>query len=159
MITKNKFEKWTKKMIAYYKNIEPFDKEMLMIDTLRLSSPIRLFRVLYSCSYIGMNDHFAGGVITNDILKTTGWKLPKAADMDQIRNDKIMSKKLEAKCRKYICSEELKKICNDYGFLLPVEWRIFYIMHVPSSVFTNEELHFMKNNPCWLLDFLNNNQD
>lgn len=140
-----------KKMINYYQHTEPFERERLTIDVLRLSDPMRLYRVLCSCAYLGKNELFAGGTITKDILRVTGWKLPHPATALQIKQDGLMSEKLERKCRKYISKQLVSKIIKEQGLTLPVEWRIHYILYVPGNIFTSEELDFMKNNPCWLL--------
>lgn len=151
MVTKKIFKNWGDKLIEYYKNTSPFDEKRLMIDTIRLCEMPRLYRVLCSCSYLGENKHFAGGVLTKDILKATGWKLPDKATAQQIAQDKIISKKLEERCRDYVSQEKLRELCKKQGLVLPVEWRMFYMIYVPATIFTSEELLFMRNNPCWML--------
>lgn len=150
-VTKKMYSEWDRKLVNYYKNTDPFDEKGLITDTLRLSDPKRLYRVLYSCAYLGMNKHFAGGILTKDILRVTGWKMPSKATEQQIAQDKIMSQKLEQKCRKYISQEIFDELSQKHRCFLPVEWRAFYILYVPADIFTPDELVFMKNNPCWLL--------
>lgn len=140
-----------KKLIAYYQHLDPFDSKRLITDVIRLSEPIRLYRVLCMSAYLG-KEEFADGILTKDILKVTGWKLPDKATDSQIKQDKIISKKLEMKCMQYIGKDTLNKIVKNNKCVLPVEWRMFYIVFVPGGIFTQEERLFMKNNPCWLID-------
>lgn len=154
-MTREAYDKLAKKMIAYYRNTDPFDKKGLITDTLRLSDPKRLYRVLCYCSYLGMNNHFAGGFLTKDILRITGWKMPEKATDQQITQDEIMSQKIEQKCQKYISQELREELIKKQGLILPVEWRMFYVQYVPADIFTSEELIFMKQNPCWLLPLKN----
>lgn len=154
-VSKEIINKWGNKLIAYYKNTDPFDKNSLIIDTLRLSEPKRLYRVLCSCAYLGMDKYFAGGVLTKDILEETGWKLPNKATSSQIIQDKKQSKQIEQKRRKYISQDMINELCQKTGSILPVEWRMFYVLYVPDTIFTPDELLFMKNNPCWLLSLVN----
>lgn len=154
-VTRKIYNEWGRKLIGYYQNTDPFDEKGLIVDTLRLSAPKRLYRVLCSCAYLGENKNFAGGILTKDILKVTDWKMPSKATDQQIAQDKIMSQKLEKKCRKYISQEMINKLIKEHGCILPVEWRMFYILYVPISIFTPDELLFIENNPCWLLPLKN----
>lgn len=142
---------WGRKIVNYYQNTETFDEERLNIDIIRLSDPISLYHVLCSCAYLGKDKHFAGGILTKDILRVTGWKMPSKATKQQITQDKVMSQKLEQKCRKYVSQDMLNKLIKEHHLILPVEWRGFYILYVPADIFTPDELVFIKNNPCWLL--------
>lgn len=150
-VSREVLKRWSERLIRYYKNTDPFDIETLMVDTLRLSSPIRLYRVLCACAYLGENNTFAGGTLTKDILRVTGWEMPDKATTAQLKKDKVMSEKLERKCRKYISNKTLAKLIKNEGLELPVEWRTFYVMYVPRTAFTTEELSFMEKNPCWML--------
>ncbi len=98
-VSKKIYNEWGHKLVGYYQNTDPFDRKGLIVDTLRLSDPKRLYRVLPSCAYLGKDKHFAGRILTRDILRVTGWKLPNKATDEQITQDKIMSDKLEQKCR------------------------------------------------------------
>lgn len=151
-IPKEIWNKWSEDLVKYYEHTDPFDKDGLLTDTMRIADfPLRIFRVLYSCAYLGENDFFAGGTLTKDILKVTGWRMPDKATVEQIERDETMSKRLEQKCGKYINKKQFTKLIKEQRLVLPVEWRMFYILYVPSTIFTTEELIFMKNNPCWLL--------
>lgn len=150
-VTKKIYNEFGHKLVKYYQNTEPFDRKGLIVDTLRLSDPKRLYRVLCSCAYLVLNKNFAGGILTRDILRVTGWKMPAKATDQQIAQDEIMSNKLEQKCRKYISDDMIYKLIKEHDLVLPVEWRAFYILYVPADIFTPDELVFMKNNPCWLL--------
>ncbi|WP_251386651.1 hypothetical protein [Mediterraneibacter agrestimuris] len=156
-ISREIWNRWLETMCEYYEHTDPFDKEGLMTDTMRMMSfPLRVFRVLCSCAYLGREDLFIGGILTEDILKITGWEMPCKANDEQIKKDEIMSKKIEQKCGKYIDKKLISKLIKEQNLALPVEWRTFYIMYVPKAAFTTGELSFMENNPCWLLSLVDN---
>lgn len=150
-VPKETYMRWADGLVKHYQYSEPFEEERLIVDTLRLSSPIRLYRVLCACAYLGKNNLFCDGILTRDILRVTGWEMPDKATASQIRQDEIISQKLERKCRKYISNKTLAKLIKNEGLELPVEWRTFYVMYVPRTAFTTEELSFMEKNPCWML--------
>lgn len=148
--------KWGEQLVEYYKGNVSFDQKKLTIDMLRLSEPLRLYRVLCSSAYLGTPKEFAGGVLTKDILKVTGWKMPNKATDAQINQDNKKSIDIEKKCRKYISQEKTNEIIKNNGCVLPVEWRMFYVCFVPGTIFTPEERNFIANNPCWLLPLADN---
>lgn len=155
-VSSEAYKRWSMQLVGYYRNTDPFDSRSLMIDMMRLLQPLRLYRVLYSCAYLGENDIFAGGTLTSDILKNTGWRMPGRATAAQIEKDKVMSEKLEKKCRRYISRKKVMQLIEECGLGLPVEWRMFYVMYVLKAAFTTEELSFIKENPCWMLSLVDN---
>lgn len=155
-VSKKIIIEWGEQLVKYYKSNVPFDQEKLMIDTLRLSEPLRLYRVLCSSAYLGTPKEFAGGVLTKDILKVTGWKMPNKATDAQINQDNRKSINIEKKCREYISQKKINEIIENNGCVLPVEWRMFYVCFVPGTIFAPEERNFMTNNPCWLLPLIDN---
>lgn len=155
-MTKEILDKWLNTLFEYYERIDGLHSKEMVTNMFRLTQPLRLYRVLCSCTYLGKNELFAGGTITKDILRVTGWKMPSRATASQIKQDEEMSIKLEQKCRKYISNKLVAKLIKNQGLMLPVEWRMFYILYVPGNIFTSGELDFMKNNPCWLLPLAGN---
>ena len=155
-VPKKTYMRWAAMLVKHYQYSEPFEEERLITDTLRLSSPLRLYRVLCSCAYLGKNNPFVDEILTKDILKVTVWKMPNKATTSQIEQDEIISKRLERKCIKYISYETLEKLVKKEHLKLPVEWRMFYVMYVPRTAFSEKEIQFMKKNPCWLLELTDN---
>lgn len=155
-VTRETYMKWCAKMVKYYEEQIPFNKfdsRGLKRDMWRMMEMAFIYRILCSSAYLGV-DIIAGGVVTRDILKDTGWKMPSKATASQILEDNEKSDKIEAKCRPYINWNELRKVIRAYDLQYPVEWRAYYCLFVPKTIFTPEEIFFMENNPQWLLFLL-----